>query len=113
MSTTFTKDAVIDRRTFEKYAKTVSNYGTIERRTNEGKRRADLTLVSVQRKVNRTLRPLGLCLKSRNYYSEFYVVSGVEARKEVARYIKESKTKARHAKELLEGINANHVFEFD
>ena len=113
MNNLFKKDAVFSRLQFEKYAKKVSNYGEIERRTNKGKCRADLALVAVQRKVNNQLRPLGLVLKSRGYYSEFYVVSGQEARKEVARYVKESKTLARHAKELEKGIKANEVYVYD
>ena len=45
-----------------------------------------LTLVSITGRINRVLRKYGLLLKSKNYYSSFYVVKDGAVFKEVARY---------------------------
>lgn len=63
-----------------------------------------LSLVHAQTKINRRLRKLGLCLKSKDYYSTFYVVEGREAINEVHRYNRTARTMERCANTLGEGI---------
>ena len=48
--------------------------------------KSNLQLVHVQAAINKLLRPSGLYLRSRNYYSEFYIANKDETKRAVLNY---------------------------
>jgi hypothetical protein len=94
----FQTGSVIKRRTFCKLfrAKKIVHEGGFAE-----VQRSNLTLVGIQAEVNRILRHSGLVMKSRDYYSEFYICSLKQTADKVLAYQEKSEVH-RHCSNVLE-----------
>lgn len=61
-------------------------------RTHRDYNRHNLALVSAYTNLNKTLRSQGLCIESRNYYTEFHVLAGDDAQKKINSYKNKART---------------------
>lgn len=100
----FKGDTVLTAKEFTLVAKDVNPNLHTRRRTKADRARADLALVRTQGTINEFLRPKGMVLKSRGYYSEFYVVKNNDAQQEVARYFRTSDNASNNGVSLRSGI---------
>lgn len=101
----FTADAEFSREHFTKIALSLRPTLNVSRKSERDVIKANMGLVSVQQLINRHLRSQGKMLKSRNYYSSFYVIQDKPARKEVARYIRTARNLSSCAERLKEGLD--------
>lgn len=104
ISEIFREGTVFDQEAYTKIAKTLRPKLVTKRETVKEEHRANMELVSVQWYINYYLRKYGRCLKSRNYYTEFYVVQDLGAAKEVARYSRTAEALESYAETLRKGV---------
>lgn len=60
--------------------------GIVHTGTAKKIQQSNLQLVQVQREINKLLRASGLYLRSRDYYSEFYIVNKDETKRTILNY---------------------------
>lgn len=104
ISEIFREGVIFDQKAFTEIAKTLRPKLVTKRGTVKEEHRANIELVSVQWYINHYLRKYGRCLKSRNYYAEFYVVQDLGATKEVVRYSKTAEALEGYAETLRKGV---------
>lgn len=100
----FKASTVLINKEFTVLAKSIDPNLHTRKRTVADRSRSALALVRTQGHINEFLRPKGMVLKSRNYYSEFYVVKNAKAESEVVRYHHVAKNAVERAEILSHGI---------
>lgn len=68
--------------------------------------RRNLTLVKIYTNLNKTLRSQGLCIESRNYYTEFHVLAGDTAKKKIKQYHNKKEASRYSENQLRKGVRA-------
>lgn len=66
--------------------------------------KSNLNLVRAQAAINQLLRPSGLYLRSRNYYSEFYIADKDETKRTILNYQSKSASHRRCSDELEDAM---------
>lgn len=80
--------------------------GVVHQGTFHQIQRSNLELVSVQTKINKILMEQGLVLKSRNYYSEFYIADKASTKSKIVKHSEQ----AEDHKFLSDGLEKNMTY---
>lgn len=104
IETLFIDNASFTRDQFTNIAKALNPTIHQSRKTERDIIKSNMSLVSVQKLINRHLRSFGKVLKSKDYYSTFYVSQDKSAFREVARYKRTAKNLNTCAEELQAGM---------